>query len=128
MVDRRAIAPLDKVRLHLKAVPHLGNEALASVTARTSIVYGVGSGGISPFEKILSQKAAGDRFTLTVAAGSDEAIFSHLNCSIARAIQMAPPYVMHVVVESVAPASDKEAIRAMARMAGCGGGCDCGCG
>ncbi len=124
----KSVGPLDKVYLQIKAVPGKGNRQSEPVDTNAVLIYGVGSDGISPFEKMLHAKSVGDEFSLPVEPGVDGVIFCHLRHWLAHAIQMAPPYTLHVTVASVAPAPAQEVVRAMAQTTGCGGGCGCGCG
>ncbi|MFZ1986916.1 MAG: hypothetical protein WAU91_21065 [Desulfatitalea sp.] len=124
----KSIGPMDKVHLNIKAVPPLGNEAAEPVETHAALIYGIGTSGVTPFEKMLHTKSAGDQFSLPIEPGVDTVIFGHLQCIVAHAIRMAPPYTLHITVASVAPAAPQEVVRAMAQSTGCGGGCDCGCG
>jgi hypothetical protein len=126
--SERVISSIEKVRLHLKAVPRLGNEKLASTESEAEFIYGIGSDGVSAFEKVLFGRKPGDQFALPVECGAECSCFGHLNLTVLHAVGMKPPYVLHVTILSVEPASDQEVIRAMAQAGGCGGGCDCGCG
>ena len=123
-----SVGPLDKVHLQIKAVPGQGNKTSEPANADVVLIYGIGSAGISPFEKMLHAKSVGDAFSLPVEPGADGVIFGHLHCSLTQTIQMAPPYTLHITVASVTPAPAQEVIRAMAQTTGCGGGCGCGCG
>lgn len=124
----KAIGPLDKVHLIIKAVARLGNEAAETIETQAALIYGIGTAGVTPFEKMLHAKSTGDQFSLPIEPGVDTVIFGHLQRTVAHAIRMAPPYTLHVTVASVAPAAPQEVVRAMAQSTGCGGGCDCGCG
>ena len=126
-MPEKPISPLDKVRLSLKAVPHLGNETVESVMSETTLIYGVGSAGIPAFEKMLFEKQAGDQFAVSVESGTQRAIFGHLQGTLRQAVRIMPPYTLHVTVRSVATASNQEVVKAMAEFSKCSGGCDCGC-
>jgi len=123
----KPIGPLDKVHLKIKAVPRLGTTAAEQVDTDAALIYGIGSAGITPFEKMLHAKSTGDQFSLPIEPGVDTVIFGHLHCTVAHGIGIVPPYTLHVTVAAVTPAAPQEVIRAMAQSAGCGGGCDCGC-
>jgi hypothetical protein len=124
----KSIGPLDKVLLNIKAVARLDKKAAETVETHATLIYGIGTAGVTPFEKMLHAKSTGDQFSLPIEPGVDTIIFGHLQCAVAHAIRMAPPYTLHVTVASVAPAAPQEVVRAMAQTTGCGGGCDCGCG
>jgi hypothetical protein len=121
------VGPLKKVLLDL---------TLTSPTridnGRTSIlfdfIYGLGSAGITPFEKALFGKSPQDAIELHV--GSDQAalVFGHLTCDFLQRTCTTPPFDLHAVIKSVETPDNREVIKAMAKSTGCGDGCDCGCG
>jgi hypothetical protein len=123
----KPIAALDKVRLNLKIVPAPDQKGLKPVESDVTFIYGIGSAGIPVFEKMLFEKVAGDRIDLSVESGAERTLFGHLIGPLLRPLRAAPPYTLHVTVLSVAAASDQEVVKAMAQVAGCGGGCECGC-
>jgi hypothetical protein len=97
--------------------------------AQVALIFGVGSAGITPFERMLFDKKAGERFALPVEAGAEGVLFGHLLCTFTQALRMVPPYTMHVTVLSVEEAPAQEVVRAMAQLSeGCDGTCGCGCG
>ncbi len=124
----KSVAPLDKVQLQIKAVPGAAGKTTETIETNAAFIYGIGSAGVTPFEKMLHAKSVGDQFSLPIEPGVETLIFGHLQCVLAHAISMAPPYTLHVTVTSVAPAPAQEVVRAMAQATGCGGGCGCGCG
>jgi len=126
--NAKSIGPMDKIHLQIKAVPGEGNPQSESADTQMDLIYGIGSAGISPFEKMLHAKSVGDEFSLPLEPGVDNVIFGHLRHTLVHAIQMAPPYTLHITVASVVPALAQEIVRAMAQTTGCGGGCGCGCG
>ncbi|KJS29313.1 MAG: hypothetical protein VR64_21000 [Desulfatitalea sp. BRH_c12] len=124
----RKVGPLDKVHLLINAVPPPGNEITTDMDAQVALIFGVGSAGITPFERLLLDKKAGDRFALPVEAGAESVFFGHLLCTFTQALGMVPPYTIHVSVQSVEEAPAQEVVRAMAQSSnGCGGTCGCGC-
>ena len=128
VTPERKVGPLDKVHLMLNAVPQPGNEMATDMDAQVALIFGVGSAGITPFEQILFDKKAGNRFALPVEAGAESVLFGHLLCTFTQALRMVPPYKMHVTVLSVEDTPAQEVVRAMAQSSdGCGGTCGCGC-
>jgi hypothetical protein len=124
----KSIGPLDKVHLQIKAVAGTGGNAAETIETGAELIYGIGSSGVTPFEKMLHAKSVGDRFSLPIEPGVETLLFGHLHCTLAHTIRLPPPYILHITVASVAPAPAQEVVRAMAQTTGCGGGCGCGCG
>ena len=98
------------------------------VNNETSIIYGIGSAGITPFESILFEKSAGDKAQIHVEAGQQADYFGHLLCNLSSYLPGEPPYDLTVMIQSVEPAKGHEVVKSMAQAIGCGSGCDCGCG
>lgn len=92
-----------------------------------TLVYGVGSGGITPFEKALFGKTAGDRLSLEIPPGNDCEIFGHLERAIGEHLELPASRTVEIFITQVVQATDREIIAAMAAGTGCGN-CDCGCG
>lgn len=92
-----------------------------------TLVYGVGPGGITPFEKALLGKTAGDRLSLEIPPGNDCEIFGHLERTLGEHLDLSASRAVDIFITQVAQATDREIIAAMAVGTGCGN-CDCGCG
>jgi hypothetical protein len=128
-VSEKTIDPLDKVELDLEAIPQGEKRgADASVKARLAFICGIGVAGLTPFEHLLLGKAADQGFSLRVEADPCQGLLGHLQCTVLQALSMAPPFDLKVKIRSVVPAGNREVVKAMADLGGCGGGCDCGCG
>ena len=88
-------------------------------------IYGVGPGGITPFEKALFGKRRGDRIDLTLPPGDTCQMLGHLELPLREQTGIAAPAALEAVVTRVVRAGDREVVKAMAS----GGSCsDCGCG
>lgn len=127
-VPEKMIDPLDKVELDLEAIPRCEKCADTSVKARLAFICGIGVAGLTPFEHLLLGKTAGHVFSLRVEADPCQGLLGHLQCMMLQALSMTPPFDLQVKVRSVVPAENREVVKAMADLGGCGGGCDCGCG
>ena len=124
----KTINPLDKVELDLEALPRMEKGADTSVKARLAFICGIGVAGLTPFEHLLLGKTTGHAFSLRVEADPCQGLLGHLQCTMLQALSMTPPFDLQVKVRSVVPAENREVVKAMAGLGGCGGGCDCGCG
>lgn len=124
----RSVGPMDKVYLHIRAVPTGKTAANDAAEADVDLIYGIGSAGVTPFEKMLFEKSVGDTFTITVTTDSGNALFGHHLCTLTQAVHLSPPFQLDVTVSAIENAQSHEVVKAMAQATGCGGGCDCGCG
>jgi len=124
----RSIGPLDKVVIAIKTSSSL--ESGGDVEERDAkLIFGIGVDGLTPFEKQLFGKSAGDRLELTIEEGCLEDVFGHLRCMLFDRLQPRPPFNLNVTIRSIENAESREIVKALARLAGgCGDGCDCGCG
>jgi hypothetical protein len=121
-----SIAPLKKVSLVLGNRSIKGDERAAG-KRHYDFIYGIGSDGITPFEKVLFGKYPGDQIQLKLEAGPPTEIFGHLTCSIADMLNHIWPEHLDISIASVEPVGNRELVKAMAQTSGCLGGCECGC-
>ena len=121
------ISPLHRVTLELSVAPPLDHRsAAAEAPLSYSFILGVASGGMSPFEYALLDKAPGDVVTLNVGRDNRHAIFEHLDPPLERIWNADQPVQLSVRVAAVAEVEPREIVKAMAAVGGCA--CDCGCG
>ena len=118
----QAIENLMKVTLNIHtADPSVADES----TAPFVFIYGVGPSGITPFEKALHGKGAGDRVRLDVTPSAFCETIGHLELPLNQPAGIMAPVSIEVTVVDVVRAQDREVVKAMAT----GGSCsDCGCG
>lgn len=122
----KTIEMLDMVALDLRAQPCTG--AGDGAPTRVAFIFGLGTMGTTPFENLLFGKAPGDVLSLRIDAAHAPHLFGHLQCTVLQALPQVPPFDLQVTVRSVEKADNREVVKAMARMGGCGGDCGCGCG
>lgn len=90
-----------------------------------AFIYGVGSDGLTPFEKALFGKCVGDSLRMEIPARDHCAILGHLESPLGEQAGIRKPGTLQITVTDVSRAADREVVQAMAS----GGGCsDCGCG
>lgn len=125
----RTIDHLDKVELKLTISPSPGQSAPEVKPLVTSLIFGIGVEGLTPFENLLFGKPVGHQLALSVQGCCGDSIFGHLGRPIFQQIPLNPPFNLEVTVLSIERAEGREVVKAMASMAeGCDGGCNCGCG
>lgn len=117
---------MDKVFLSVKAIPESGTGG--PVDAQMDIIYGIGSAGVTPFERMLFEKSVGEAFTVTITPESGSALLGHHHCALTQVLPLSPPFQLDVSISAIERAQGHEVVKAMAQATGCGGGCGCGCG
>jgi len=94
---------------------------------KIEFIYGLAAGGITPFEKTLYQKSAGDEVITTVNLRYAEEYFGPLSPGILNWLRVREELAFRVGIRAVSTPADREIVKALAAGGGCGGSCDCGC-
>ena len=94
---------------------------------KIDFIFGVAACGITPFEKQLYQKSAGDEIITTVDLQKADEYFGPLSSGILSWLPERRELFFKVGIHSVSKPPDSEIVKALAG-GGCGGDCDCGCG
>lgn len=117
------IENLSKVSLSMEVGTTADRFELTPQPVPHEFIFGIGAGGLSPFEFQLGGRSVGDEVVMHVAAGELCRIFGP---------GQAPPllqgagtegFFLRVRVTAVTRAGDREIVKAMAEMAACS---DCG--
>ena len=88
-------------------------------------IFGVGSAGITPFEKALFGKSVGDSIHFDIAPTEFCQTVGHLELPLREQTGIMTPIHLQVTITDIVRAQDREVVQAMAT----GGSCsDCGCG
>jgi len=122
------VSKLLKISLSIEAGTLPAVMDLTNSPRNLEFIFGIGSGGITPFEYELVEKQPGDAVTLHVQPGSAPVFFEHLTSPIMRGIESRDPFYMKAKIVSITQPDNREIIKAMAEKSDCGEGCDCGCG
>ena len=116
--DTQTIGNLMKVSLSMKT----GEKAQA---IPFEFVYGIGTEGITPFEKALFGKTIGAEVRFDLSPGAFCSTMGHLQLPFLNQTGILEPVSLQVTVDRIAKATDQEVVKAIAA----GGSCnDCGCG
>lgn len=118
------IDALMKIHLTIKTGAANGSD---SAGTPFKFIYGVGTDGITPFEKALFGKSIGDRIELEIPASEHCTILGHLELPLVEQTGIQAPRSLQMTVTDVARADDREVVKAMASGGSCGD-CGCGCG
>ena len=126
MHNSTAIGPLTKVSLALAASEYDPGNRQPAAKIQFEFIYGIGTEGLSAFEKELHGLLPGARMKTRIEIKEMESFFEHLRCRLSEAVKIQPPFNLAIEVLSVRPATDRELVHALANRDS--GGCDCGCG
>lgn len=95
-----------------------------------TFVYGIGTGGLTPFEYLLADKREGDQVSFRLAKTEALHFFGHLLPLAAPIFARQEDAFFRVKIDRIQTAEPREIVQAMAESTahGHGNGCDCGCG
>jgi hypothetical protein len=93
-------------------------------------IFGIGSGGWTPFERLLSDRRETESFSGHVAGAEAGLFFGHVAPALGRLFETRETVFFKACILAVETPPPREVIKAMADAAAHGheGGCDCGCG
>lgn len=128
MQSATAIGPLTKVTLSLAVFDDLQGGRPPQAHTQFEFIYGIGTDGLTTFEKELHGLLPGAGMTIRVESDSISAYFEHLRGPILEAVKTHPPFNLALEVLSATPATDHELVKALAQKDTNGCGCECGCG
>jgi len=126
----KKVEPFKKISLCFQTDSKLDAGDLQLPGIDVTFVYGIGSGGLTPFECLLADKPEGADISLRVAKAEETHFFGHLLPSAAALFAGHAEVSLRARIARIQTAEPREIIRAMADMTahGHGSGCDCGCG
>ena len=125
--QRLRVDALRKIGVSIEAGQSPEAMDLTTAALELDFIFGIGTGGISPFEYALVNRRSGERITVPVRRKQGPAFFGHLSHPILRHVGAAGDFYLAVRITGVSLPENREVVRAMAETAGCGPGCDCGC-
>lgn len=120
----QAVDNLMKVSVTISTGKEMPNDGAA---IPFTFIYGIGSSGITPFEKALFAKEIGDRIDFDMASAGYCETFGHLEVPLREQTGITSPVSLQVTVTGVVRPLDNEVVRAMASGSSCSD-CGCGCG
>jgi len=133
MSEERCVQPLKRIRLALKAGATAGDMGVPLPSAEIDYIFGIGSGGLTPFECLLNGRAENEAVAFRVAASEAGLFFGHFfpalpNTAFGRLFDGRDEVHFDVRIMAVETPPPREIIKAMADLTAHGHGCDCGCG
>lgn len=123
------VTNLKKITLSLKAGTSKDSMNLTPKYSGLEFIFGLGSGGMTPFEYELVDKAEGESVLINLKKEVFCSFFEDLDPPLMDLFDVRDQVYLKVKIDAVAPAENREIVKAMADMAAHGGAeCDCGCG
>lgn len=123
------VGNLKKITLSLQAGTSQDTTNLTPKHPGLEFIFGLGSGGITPFEYELADKAEGAGVLIHLEKEVFYSFFEHINPPLMDLFNVRDDVYLKVKINAVTPAENREIVKAMADIAAHGGaGCDCSCG
>lgn len=120
---------LKKVKVSIKAGTSQDTMDLTPKHPQIEFIFGLGPGGMTPFEYYLVDRTEGDSISLYLKKDDFDSFFEHLHPPLMDLFDGRDDVYLKVNIDTAIPAGSREVVKAMAEMAAHGGvGCDCGCG
>lgn len=124
--EKPSVGPLKRVIVSISAGSRpAGKEILDSNILE--FIFGLGREGLTPLERSLAGKKAGDSVTIEIDRADVPGFFGHLHTCHQALESRLENFYMNFKVCGVETASPREVVRAMARITSCGDDCACGC-
>ena len=119
---------LTKVTLRLQAGTTADHMDLTPAALEFEFIFGIGSGGMCPFEYQLVNKAAGEEIVIQVKKEALHPLFEHLRPPIMNLFEEHDVLHLKIKILRIAKPENTEVIKALSEMASHHHDCDCGCG
>jgi len=119
------IEPLKKVTLSFEAGTTPESMDLTPQPSLFEFIYGLGARGLAPIEFQLADKTVEDEVRLQIKGEQIPQVFQHLALPPIRAPEDVDVLYLRFRVMEIIPAEQREVIKALAEIAGCGDDC-CG--
>ena len=119
---------LKKISLRLEAGTSPQNMDLDLENPEFEFIFGIGPGGMSPFEYELVDKIEGQEVLLQIKTEMSPVFFEHLDLPINSLFKERNELFLKVKIQKIFSPDHREVVKAMADMTSHGHGCGCGCG
>jgi hypothetical protein len=119
---------MTKVTLHLEAGTTADRMDITSTALEYEFIFGIGPGGMCPFEYQLVEKAAGEEMIIHLKKEELYLLFEHLRPPIINLFEKYDALHLKTNIIRVEKPENTEVIKALAEMTSHHHDCDCGCG
>ena len=124
----KKVENLKKVTIELQAGKTADNLDLEPAAANFEFIFGIGPGGMCPFEYKLANKAAGEEISIHLKKEETDRIFEHLHLPIMTLFEEHASLHLKVKILEIEQPDATEVVKALAAAALHDHACDCGCG
>ena len=124
----KKVENLKKVTLRLQAGTAADDMNLSLSIPQFEFIFGIGPGGMCPFEYHLANKAAGEEISMPLKKEETHRMFEHLQLPIMSLFEKHDLLYLKIQILKIEQPDSREVVKALADMASHDHGCDCGCG
>ena len=114
---KEKVGPLKKIHLSIEAGKTLDSMDLTPSPIRFDFIFGLGSGGLTPFEYELAEKEVGETIALSLQRDRIPDMFEHLWPYLPAFPGDAKTLYLRVHLIGLSPANQREVIKALAESA-----------
>ena len=119
---------LKKIAVKLQAGTTADNMDLKPEVASFEFIFGIGPGGMCPFEYQLANKEVGAEILMQLKKEDTNRLFEHLHPPVMTQIAEHDSVYLKVKILKIEQPDPAEVVKALAEAAAHNHGCDCGCG
>ena len=124
----KKVENLTKVILRLEAGTTADHMDLTPAGLEFKFIFGIGPGGLCPFEYELVNKDEEELVLLRLNKEEVHHFLGHLHLPLMDLLEKNKSFFLKVKILKIDKPSSKEVVKALAEMASHPGDCDCGCG
>ncbi len=124
----KKVENLKKVILRLEAGTTADHMDLTPAGLEFKFIFGIGPGGLCPFEYELVNKDEEELVLLRLNKEEVHHFLGHLHLPLMDLLEKNKSFFLKVKILKIDKPSSKEVVKALAEMASHPGDCDCGCG
>lgn len=131
LVDEKkmnTVENLTKVCLLIEAGTTADSMDLTQTALEYEFIFGIGSGGMCPFEYQMVNKAAGDEIGIQLNKEERYRLFEHLSPPIENLFENHDVLHLRIRILRIEKPENTEVIKALSKMTSHHHDCDCGCG
>lgn len=121
------IANLKKVTLLIEAGTTADHMDLTPSDSEFEFIFGIGPGGMCPFEYQLADKASGEEIGIQIKKGAFYLLFEHLHPPIMNLFDKHDAFYLKVKILKIEKPENTEIIKALSEAVSHHHDCDCGC-
>ena len=122
------IENLTKVKLQIEAGTTAEHMDLTPAASEFEFIFGIGPGGMCPFEYQLVNKAAGEEIEIHVKKEESYLLFEHLRPAIINLFDAHDTLHLKAKILAIKQPENTEIVKALSEMTSHHHDCDCGCG